>query len=54
MTLHLIADDLDRHAWYDHLVAALVADVELLAGRWAAFEDFVAASGETVDVDDGG
>jgi len=44
--LHLIAEDLEDHAWYGQLVASTVAEVERFAARWAAFADFVAASGD--------
>ncbi len=47
--MHLIADDLDRHAWYVDLVDDLVADAEAFAARWAAFEDVVARLGEPED-----
>jgi hypothetical protein len=43
MTLHLIAEDLERHDWYERLVRETVADVEAFAARWAAFEKFVEA-----------
>jgi hypothetical protein len=46
MTLHLIAADLDGHAWYEQLAARLVVEVEAFAGRWAAFEAFVSAERE--------
>ena len=53
MTLHLIAEDLEQHDWYERLVCATVADVEAFAGRWAAFEEFVAAFGDsTADHDE--
>jgi hypothetical protein len=48
MTLHRIAADLDEHAWYTELVGGVIADVEAFAGRWAAFEELVAASGDVV------
>jgi hypothetical protein len=51
MTLHLIADDLERHDWYEQLVRDTVAEVEEFASRWAAFEEFVAARGD--DAPDG-
>ena len=46
MRLHLIADDLDAHAWYEELVARTIASAETFAGRWAAFEELVAAEPE--------
>jgi hypothetical protein len=46
MSLHLIAADLDEHAWYTELVDGVLADVEAYAGRWAAFEELVAAAGD--------
>lgn len=47
MTLHLIADDLRDHAWYERLFVETIADAEAYAARWAAFEELVApASGE--------
>jgi len=44
-TLHLIADDLRAHAWYESLFVETIGDVEAFAGRWAAFEDLVAVYG---------
>jgi hypothetical protein len=41
MTLHLIADDLRDHTWYEQLFVQTIADVEAFAGRWAAFEELV-------------
>jgi hypothetical protein len=43
MPLHLIADDLRAHAWYEQLFVQTIADVEAFAGRWAAFEELVFA-----------
>lgn len=43
MTLHLIADDLENHSWYEELFVSTIADVEELVARWAAFEEVVAA-----------
>jgi len=43
MALHLIADDLENHAWYEELFVRTVADVEAFAARWAEFEQLVAA-----------
>ena len=43
MTLHRIEDDLRNHAWYEELFVQTIADVEAYAGRWAAFEEAVAA-----------
>jgi hypothetical protein len=43
MTLHLIADDLRDHAWYEQLFVQTIADAEDYAARWAAFEEVVAA-----------
>ena len=44
--LHLIADDLENHAWYEELFVATIADVEAYAARWAAFEKLVASVDE--------
>ena len=41
MTLHLIAEDLENHAWYEQLFVRTIADVEAFAARWAAFEQLV-------------
>jgi hypothetical protein len=41
MTLHLIADDLENHAWYEQLFVQTIGDVEAFVGRWAAFEEVV-------------
>jgi len=41
MTLHLIAEDLENHAWYEQLFVRTIADVEAFAARWAAFEELV-------------
>jgi hypothetical protein len=43
MTLHLIEDDLRDHSWYEQLFIQTIADVEVFAARWAAFEQVVAA-----------
>ena len=43
MTLHLIAEDLENHAWYEALFVQTIADVETHVGRWAAFEQVVAS-----------
>jgi hypothetical protein len=43
MGLHLIAEDLEQHAWYTELVDETVSSVEAFASRWAAFEESVAA-----------
>jgi hypothetical protein len=45
MTLHLIAEDLERHAWYEELFVRTIADAEAYAARWAALEEAV----ETVE-----
>jgi hypothetical protein len=52
MTLHLIADDLRDHAWYEQLFVQTIADVEGYAARWAAFEEDVAALGPETAVND--
>ena len=53
MALHLIADDLESHAWYTELARETVADAEAFAGRWAAFEEYVSALREdAADADD--
>jgi len=44
MTLHLIAEDLENHAWYQQLFVRTIADVEAFTGRWAAFEELVYAT----------
>ena len=50
MALHLIADDLREHAWYERLFVQMIADVEAYAARWAAFEEVVGAlEPETAD-----
>jgi hypothetical protein len=50
MTLHLIADDLENHAWYEQLFVQTIGDVEAFAARWAAFEEVVASvEPETAD-----
>jgi hypothetical protein len=41
MPLHLIADDLEGHAWYEQLFVRTIADAEAHAARWAAFEEAV-------------
>jgi hypothetical protein len=46
MTLHVIAADLEEHAWYTELVDGVLAGVEAFAGRWAAFEELVAPAGD--------
>ena len=43
MVLHLIAEDLRDHAWYEELSVRTIAEVEAFAARWAAFEEYVAA-----------
>jgi hypothetical protein len=43
MTLHRIEDDLANHAWYERLFVSTIAEVEAYVGRWAAFEEVVAA-----------
>jgi hypothetical protein len=43
MTLHLIADDLRDHSWYEELFVETIADAEAYTARWAAFEDIVLA-----------
>jgi hypothetical protein len=50
VTLHLIADDLENHSWYEELFVSTIAEVEAYAARWAAFEEIVAAvEPETAD-----
>ena len=41
MTVHAIGDDLNGHAWYDELVAAMLGELEAYLARWAAFADFL-------------
>jgi hypothetical protein len=43
VTLHLIADDLRDHTWYEELFVRTIGDVEAFAARWAAFEEAAAA-----------
>lgn len=43
MPLHLIADDLRDHSWYEQLFVETIADVEAYTARWAAFEEIVSA-----------
>jgi hypothetical protein len=43
MTLHLIAEDLENHAWYEQLFVQTIADAEAYAAGWAAFEELVGA-----------
>lgn len=43
MTLHLIAEDLRDHAWYEQLFVRTIADAEAFVARWAEFEQVVAA-----------
>ena len=44
MTLHLIADDLRDHSWYERLFVETIAETEAFAARWAAFEELVAST----------
>jgi hypothetical protein len=46
MPLHLIADDLRDHAWYEELFVRTIAEVEEFAACWAAFEELVASVGD--------
>ena len=46
MTLHLIADDLRDHAWYEQLFVETIADAEAYAARWAEFEELLAPAGD--------
>ena len=48
MTLHLIAEDLRDHAWYEQLFVATIADAEAYAARWAEFEELLAPAGDEV------
>ena len=41
MIVHAIGDDLDEHAWYDELVAAMLDGLAAYLARWAAFADFL-------------
>jgi hypothetical protein len=43
MALHLIAEDLENHAWYEELFVRTIADVETYAARWAEFQAVVEA-----------
>jgi hypothetical protein len=50
MALHLIADDLRDHSWYEQLFVQTITDVEAYAARWAAFDEIVSAvEPETAD-----
>ena len=51
MPLHLIADDLREHSWYEQLFVQTITDVEAYAARWAAFEEIVLVAGEPEPVD---
>ncbi len=42
MPLHLIADDLRDHSWYEELFVTTITDVERYAAQWAEFEELVA------------
>jgi hypothetical protein len=42
MQLHLIAEDLRDHAWYEALFVTTITDVERYAAQWAEFEELVA------------
>ena len=44
--LHLIAEDLRDHSWYEELFVTTIAEVEEFAARWAAFEELVASVGD--------
>jgi hypothetical protein len=44
MTLHLIAEDLENHAWYEELFVGTIAAVEAYAACWAEFEAAVEAT----------
>jgi DUF971 family protein len=46
MTLHLIAEDLHDHSWYEQLFVETIADAEAYAARWAAFEEQLAPAGD--------
>ena len=39
MTLHLIADDLENHRWYEELFVRTIADVEAYVAERAAEEE---------------
>lgn len=45
MTLHLIAEDLADHAWYEELFLRTIAAAEDYAARWAEFEAAVGSAG---------
>jgi hypothetical protein len=49
MTLHLIAEDLRDHAWYEQLFVGTIADVEAYAARWAEFEALLTPAGDEAD-----
>jgi hypothetical protein len=42
MPLHLIAEDLRDHSWYEELFVTTITDVERYAAQWAEFEELVA------------
>ncbi|MGZ4354289.1 MAG: hypothetical protein ACXVZ4_12155 [Gaiellaceae bacterium] len=46
MTLHLIADDLRDHSWYEQLFVQTIADAEAYAARWAEFEQRLAPAAD--------
>ena len=46
MTLHLIAEDLENHSWYEELFVRTIGEVEAFAARWAAFEELVSELAE--------
>jgi hypothetical protein len=39
VTLHLIADDLENHAWYEELFVRVIEDVEAFVAERAAEEE---------------
>jgi hypothetical protein len=42
VTLHLIAEDLESHDWYERLFVRTIADVEAYVGVHAEFDEVVA------------
>jgi hypothetical protein len=44
VTLHFIAADLERHAWYEELFVQTIADVEAYVAERAAVEEEPAES----------
>lgn len=43
MTLHLIAEDLESHAWYEELFVRTIGDVEAYAAAIAELDEAAAS-----------